>query len=178
MSVRITTAKWLEGKNNPFRLTAGDNSWDGMDKKASGIINDSMTVLIAPITDAARQDLLISHGLEYDFDVNYNFFATTNSVDKTTMRSCNNLRMTTNDEEFVFINGCWFDSKLIRFVNKHYKRVTDDIVFYGGAKNGHPNIIRMELPCQDWVAFIAPRIEVDEPLPPTPTFNPATGEWE
>jgi hypothetical protein len=176
MPIRITTEKWLEGKNSPYRLTAGDNSWEGMSNKASGIINDGMTVLIVPVTDAARQDLLINHGLDYDFDVNYNFFATTNSVDKTTMRSCNNLRMTTNNEDLVFINGAWFDSKLIRGVNKHYKRLTDDIVFYGGAQNGLPNIIRMELPCQDWVAFIAPRTELKDKS--SVSFNPITGEWE
>lgn len=176
MPLRITTEKWLEGKRNPLRLTAGDNAWDNADAHASGILHDNSTVLIVPVTDAARMDLLTNHGVEYDLNVNEKYFATTNSVDKTTMRSCNNLRMATNDEDLVFINGAWYDSKLIRLVNRHYKRVADDIVFYGGAKNGHPNILRMELPCQDWVAFIAPRVELPEP--DAKSFNPITGEWE
>lgn len=176
MPLRITTEKWLEGKRNPLRLTAGDNAWENADKSASGIMDDSMTVLIVPVTDAARMDLLTNHGLEYNFDVNEKLFASTNGVDKTTMRSCNNLRMTTNQEDIVLINDAWYDSKLISLVNKHYKRVADDIVFYGGAKNGHPNILRMELPCQDWVAFIAPRVALPEPE--AKSFNPTTGEWE
>ena len=177
MPVRITTEKWLEGKTNPLRLTSGPDAWEGANGHASGILHDASTVLIVPVTDAARQDLLINHGFEYDFGVNEKYFATTNSVDKTTMRSCDNLRMQTNDEDFVLIHDAWYDSKLIRLVNKHYKRVSDDIVFYGGAQRGHPNILRMELPCQDWVAFIAPRIEVPDE-PEAKSFNPVTGEWE
>ena len=177
MSLRMTAEKWLAGSRNPLRLTTGDHAWEGASMHASGILHDNVTVLIIPVSDAARMDLLLNHGLEYDLDANERYFATTNSVEKTTMRSCNNLRMATNDEDLVLIHDCWFDSALIRLVNKHYKHVADDIVFYGGAQNGHPNIIRMELPCQDWVPFIAPRVELPDE-PEAQSFKPPTGEWE
>lgn len=168
--MRMTTAKWLEGKRNPLKFTGSTTT------KASGLMHEDHTLLIVPRSKRARMDMMLNWGQPVNDERNENFFNITNTHYKA-LRDCNNLRMETNMGELIQVNESFFDPKLIRFINKHYKRVADTIEFSGGASlNGRASPLRMDTPCGDWTVFIAPRVEEVKPEPKT--FNPLTGEFE
>ena len=168
--MRMTTAKWLEGKRNPLQFTSSVTT------KASGLLHEMQTLLIVPRSDEARADLMLNWGQVIDDERNENFFNVTRTNYKAS-RSCDNLRMQTNEGELVQVNESFFDPELIRFVNRHYKLVADTMKFSGGANiNGRGSPIRMDTPCGDWTVFIAPC--VDDTAPQPKTFNPITGEFE
>ena len=167
--MRMTTAKWLEGKDNPLQFTGS------ITKNASGLIHEMQTLLIVPRSEQARMDMMLNWGQLHKEERNDTFFNLTNTNYKAS-RGCNTLRMQTNEGELIQVNECFFDPKLIRLVNKHYKRVADTMEFSGGSTiNGNATPLRMDTPCGDWTVFIAPRIE---DATPEPIFNPITGEFE
>ena len=168
--MRMTTAKWLEGKRNPLQFTGSTTA------NASGLVHEMHTLLIVPRSERARMDMMLNWGQPVNNERNKHFFNITNTTYKAS-RGCNNLRMQTNEGELIQVNESFFDPKLIRLINKHYKRVADTIEFSGGASiNGRASPIRMDTPCGDWTVFIAPRVEDAKPEPKT--FNPLTGEFE
>jgi len=167
--MRMTTTKWIEGKNNPLQFTGS------VTRNASGLIHELEVLLIVPRSERARMDMMLNWGQPYNGERNNGFFNITNTNYKAS-RDCNTLRMQTNEGELIQVNESFFDPKLIRFVNQHYKRVADTMEFSGGASvNGFASPLRMDTPCGDWTVFIAPRVE--ETTPESKTFNPLTGEW-
>ena len=167
--MRMTTEKWMEGKNNPLQFTSS------VTKNASGLLHELEYLLIVPRTEQARMDMMLNWGFVYNEEPNKNFF----NITKTKTREgigCNDLRIQTNKGGLIQFNKCFYDAKLIRSINRHYKRVVDAMIFSGGDSiNGSATPLRIDTPCGDWAVFIAPRVEeVSE----AKTFNPMTGEWE
>lgn len=173
--MRMTTAKWMEGKRNPFGFTGSQTL------NASGIIHDEHTVLIVPRTERARMDMMLNWGQPINDERNKHFFEFTHTTWEA-QRHCDNMRMACNQGELMKFNECWFDPKFIRLINKHYKRVADTMICRGAQLvDGRATPLRLDTPCGDWTVFIAPREEVewdDWEQPKPKTFNPLTGEWE
>jgi hypothetical protein len=169
--MRMTTAKWMEGKNNPLQFTGS------VTKHASGLLHEMQTLAIVPRSKQARMDMMLNWGQPYNEELNKGLFNITDTSWKAS-RSCNTLRMQTNESKLIRVNDSFFDAKLIRFVNKHYTRVADEMTFSGGAllSSGNGSPIRMDTPCGDWTVFIAQREAAEEKK--EPAFNPLTGEWE
>ena len=171
--MRMTTAKWLEtkdGRRTPLQFTLSVTT------NASGLMHSDHTLLIVPRSEQARMDMMLNWGQPVDEKRNKHFFNITNTNWSLT-RACDDLRFETNKGELIRVNDSWFDSKLIRMVNKHYKRMKDEMTFSGGAiVNDKATPMRMDTPCGDWTVFIAPR--VGDTAPKHVNFNPETGEFE
>ena len=166
--MRVTTADWLAGKRNPLEITSSKMN------KASGLMHAEHTLLVVPVSEEARMDMMTGWGIIYDASKNQHFFDLTSSSGYRSSQHCNNLR--DHGEPLVLKNQSYFDLKLMKFAIKHYKRVGDEFTVTGGhvsdkSRDGTP--IRVDLPCGDWAVFIAPRHAVKEKV-----FNPMTGAWE
>ena len=165
--MRQTTEDWLEGKRNPFKFTGRDHSF-------SGIINGVHTMMIVPISNEARRDMMTKHGQPYNAQKNEKL--TNNVASNPATMFVENLRDTlkelSEDELFRYREKHFFDPKLLKVFIKPYTRKMDKLTIYFNKYHMH-----IVCPDGDWGCFIAPHIvEEDEPKPKT--FNPATGAWE
>ena len=165
--MRQTTEDWLKGKRNPFKFTGSDNS-------LSGIVNSFHSMLIVPISNRARLDMMTKHGQPYNAERNEKLMNQV-AANPATMY-VENLRDTLNeldeDELFRYRERYFFDPKLLKVFIKPYTRKMDKLTIWFNE-----SIMHIVCPEGDWGCFIAPHIvEKDEPKPKT--FNPATGEWE
>jgi len=166
--MRQTTEDWLKGERNPFKFTGSDHDF-------SGIINGVHTMMIVPISNQARLDMMTNHGQPYSAEKNEKL------MDSVVANPANmfveNLRMALNSlekEELWKYRKVYFDPKLLKVFIKPYTRKMDKLTIWHNKY--HMHII---CPDGDWGCFIAPHIvEEDEPKPKPKTFNPATGVWE
>ena len=177
--LRIKIGDFLAGKKNTLQLTGNGQ----LSEAGCGLINQAATLIIVPKSEQARNSMMIGWGQTYDPKRNERLFNITNTNWSMT-RACDDLRFETNKGELILVNQSWFDSKLIRIVNKHYKRMKDEMTFSGGAiVDGKPTPMRMDTPCGVWTVFIAHTVELQKPKPKMSstigrTFNPITGEFE
>jgi len=178
--MRQTTEDWLKGKTNPFNFTGSDNS-------LSGIVNSFHSMLIVPISNRARLDMMTKHGQPYNAERNENLMDQV-AANPTTMY-VENLRDTLNeldeDELFLYRGKKYFDPKLLKVFIKPYTRKMDELTIWFNE-----SIMHIVCPEGDWGCFIA-HCETDEEIdaaweaakakkfkPKPKTFNPMTGEWE
>lgn len=161
--MRQTTEDWLEGKRNPFKFT-------GRDHKFSGIINETATMMIVPISNEARLDMMTKHGQPYNAERNDSLM--NNVASNPATMYVENLRNTLNElnkDELWNYRNAFFDPKLLKVFIKPYTRKMDELTIHFNGYNIH-----IICPETEWGCFIAPHIIEDKPK----TFNPTTGEWE
>ena len=164
--MRQTTEDWLEGKKNPFKFT-------GRDHNLSGIINAGDSIIIVPISNKARIDMMTKHGQPYSAQKNEGLMNQV-AANPATM-FVENLRDTLNDldkGELFRYHDAFFDPKLLKVFIKPYKRKMDKLTIWFKK-----TILHIVCPDGDWGCFIAPYIP-DEVEDKPKTFNPATGAWE
>ncbi len=163
--MRQTTEDWLEGKRNPFKFT-------GRNHKFSGIINDTASMMIVPLSKEARIDMMTKHGQPHNAEKNEELM--NQVVANPATMYVENLRDTLKalDDELFRYYDAFFEPKLLKTFIKPYMRKTDKLTIWFNK-----TIMHIICPDGDWGCFIAPHIvEEDETKPKT--FNPATGAWE
>lgn len=165
--MRQTTEDWLEGKRNPFMFT-------GRDHPFSGVVNNDASMMIVPISNEARIDMMTKHGQPYNAEKNEKLFR---GFAKPATMHVENLRDTLNElsgDDLWNYHDAFFDPKLLKVFIKPYTRKTDALTISLKPMNDSA-IMHIVCPEGEWGCFIAPHIvEEDKPK----TFNPATGEWE
>ena len=174
--MRITTEDWLAGKKNPFKFTGSEHPY-------SGIINDASSMMIVPISNKARLDMMTKHGQPYSAQKNEGLM--NRVVANPATMYVDNLRMALKDldsgELFRYRETIFFDPKLLKRFIKPYTRKMDKLTIW--CKK---DIMHIVCPDGDWGCFIAPH-EADaawkaakaKKFKPKPkTFNPITGEME
>lgn len=164
--MRQTTEDWLEGKRNPFKFTGRDHIY-------SGIINGMQTMMIVPISNKARLDMMTKHGQPYSAQKNEGLM--NQVVANPATMYVENLRDTLkglDKGELFQYRTAFFDPKLLKVFIKPYTRKMDKLTIWW-----KDFIMHIVCPDGDWGCFIAPHI-VEEDKPKPKTFNPATGEWE
>ena len=169
--MRITTEDWLAGKKNPFKFTGSEHAF-------SGIVNAGASMLIVPISNKARLDMMTKHGQPYSAEKNERLMKQV-AANPATMY-VENLRDTLKEleededpqsERLFQYHTAFFDPKLLKRFIKPYKRKMDRLTIWWRKHNMH-----IVCPDGDWGCFIAPHIVEDKPKPKT--FNPITGEME
>lgn len=164
--MRQTTEDWLKGKRNPFKFTGSDNS-------LSGIVNSFHSMLIVPISNRARLDMMTKHGQPYNAERNEKLMNQV-AVNPATMY-VENLRDTLKeldkDELFLYSETKYFDPNLLKVFIKPYTRKMDKLTIWFNK-----TIMHIVCPDGDWGCFIAHCETDEEPKPKT--FNPMTGAWE
>lgn len=165
--MRMTTEDWLAGKNNPFKFTGSDHQF-------SGIIHPTAGMMIVPISNKARLDMMTKHGQPYSAEKNEKLMNQV-AANPATMY-VENLRDTLKEldkgELFRYRETVLFDPKFLKIFIKPYTRKMDALTIWFKKTNMH-----IVCPDGDWGCFIAPRDVVEEEPKPK-TFNPITGEME
>lgn len=164
--MRVTTEDWLAGKRDPFKFTGSQHDY-------SGIINGYQSMMIVPLSNRARLDMMTKHGQPYSAEKNEGLM--NQVVANPATMFVENLRDTLKEldkgESFQYHNAL-FDPKLLKVFIKPYTRKMDQLTIWFKE-----SIIHIVCPDGDWGCFIAPRDEVkEEPKPKA--FNPMTGEME
>ena len=165
--MRQTTEDWLKEKRNPFKFTGRDHIY-------SGIINSVQSMMIIPVSNEARLDMMTKHGQPYNAEKNEKLM--NNVASKPATMFVKNLRDTLKEldkgELFRYREQYFFDPKLLKVFIKPYTRKMDELTIHFNGY--HMHII---CPEREWGCFIAPHI-VEEDKPKPKTFNPTTGAWE
>jgi hypothetical protein len=165
--MRQTTEDWLKGKRNPFKFTGSDHS-------LSGIVNGFHSMMIVPISNRARIDMMTQHGQPYSAEKNEGLMnqVVANPATMYVENLRDILKELDEGELFRYREQYFFDPKLLKVFIKPYTRKMDKLTIWFNK-----TIMHIVCPEGDWGCFIAPHIvEEDEPKPKT--FNPATGVWE
>lgn len=165
--MRQTTEDWLEGKRNPFKFTGRDHIY-------SGIINGMQTMMIVPVSNEARLDMMTKHGQPYSAQKNEGLMnqVAANPATMYVENLRDTLKSLDKGELFRYREQYFFDPKFLKLFIKPYKRKTDKLTIWHKE-----DIMHIVCPDGDWGCFIAPHIaKEDKPKPKT--FNPATGAWE
>lgn len=170
--MRVTTEDWLAGKKNPFKFTGSEHPY-------CGIINTGSSMMIVPLSNKARLDMMTKHGQPYSAQKNEGLM--NQVVANPATMYVDNLRtalkdlMEDDDPQKLGLfqyHNAFFDPKLLKVFIKPYRRKMDKLTIWWKG-----SIMHIVCPDSDWGCFIAPHDAVkEEPKPKT--FNPMTGEME
>ena len=165
--MRATTEDWLAGKKNPFKFTGSDHPY-------SGIMHATAAMMIVPISNRARLDMMTKHGQPYSAQKNEGLM--NQVVANPATMSVENLRMALKElgkgELFPYREKYFFDPKFLKTFIKPYTRKMDKLTIWFNE-----TIMHIVCPDGDWGCFIALRDVVEEEPKPK-KFNPMTGEME
>lgn len=177
--MRVKTEDWLAGKKNPFKFTGSSHDY-------SGIINAGASMMIVPISNRARLDMMTKHGQPYSAEKNEVLM--NQVVANPATMYVENLRDTLKDLEkdddpqserlFLYRETKYFDPKFLKVFIKPYRRKMDKITIWFNK-----TVMHIVCPDGDWGCFIAPHDTQEErdaawEAAKAKKFNPMTGEME